>query len=82
MATVLLDMDMLKAIEGSEGSTLIGERNNKALRVLTDAMKNDKNKSFAIFYGAGHLPDFHEKLLSKFDMVPTKTQWVDAWTFE
>lgn len=82
MATVLLDMDMLKAIEGSEGSTIIGERNNKALSVLTDAMKNDKNKSFAIFYGAGHLPDFHQKLLSNFDMVPTTTKWVDAWTFK
>lgn len=82
MATVLLDMDMLKAIEGSEGSTIIGERNNKALSVLTQAMKEEKNQSFAIFYGAGHLPDFHEKLIKNFDMVPTKTQWVDAWSFE
>ncbi|MCX7552480.1 hypothetical protein OS175_01210 [Marinicella sp. S1101] len=82
LATVLLDMDMLKTLEGSEGSTIISERNNKALKVLSIALQDDGNKSFAIFYGAGHLPDFHEKLIADFDMVPVSTQWLDAWSFQ
>ncbi len=82
LATVLLDMDALNALEGSEGSTIISERNNKALKVLTKAMKDEDNRSFAIFYGAGHLPDFHEKLVADFDMIPVSTKWLDAWNFK
>lgn len=82
LATVLLDMDALHALEGSEGSTIISERNNKALKVLTKAMKDHNNKSFAIFYGAGHLPDFHQKLVTDFNLVPVATEWLDAWYFK
>ncbi|MFC3193004.1 hypothetical protein ACFODZ_02000 [Marinicella sediminis] len=69
---------MMKALEGPEGSTLVAERNKKALTVLKREMANN-HKSFAIFYGAAHLPDFHQRLISDFDLVPVSTQWVDAW---
>jgi hypothetical protein len=69
---------MMKALEGPEGSTLVAERNKKALRVLKREMANN-HKSFAIFYGAAHLPDFHQRLISEFDLVPVSTRWLDAW---
>lgn len=69
---------MMKALEGAEGSTLVAERNKKALRVLKREMANN-HKSFAIFYGAAHLPDFHQRLIRDFDLVPVSTRWVDAW---
>ena len=69
---------MMKALEGPEGSTLVAERNKKALRVLKREMANN-HQSFAIFYGAAHLPDFHQRLISEFDLVPVSTRWVDAW---
>ena len=82
MATAMMDLDSLKVLEGSEGSTIIAARNDRALSVLSQAMKNADNQSIAIFYGAGHLPDFHDKLVRRFDLVPVATQWLDVWTFK
>ncbi len=79
MAKELSNSDgIMKALEGPEGSTLVAERNKKALQVLRKEM-GKTHKSFAIFYGAAHLPDFHQRLVSDFDMVPVSTRWVDAW---
>lgn len=72
---------MMSVLEGSEGSTLVAERNKKALQVLTSVMKQDK-QTFAIFYGAAHLSDFHTRLLNDFDMVPVSTRWIDAWKLD
>jgi hypothetical protein len=69
---------MMSVLEGPEGSTLVAERNKKALRVLKREMANN-HKSFAIFYGAAHLPDFHQRLMSDFDLVPVSVRWLDAW---
>lgn len=80
MAKELANSDgVMKVLEGSEGSTLVAERNKKALKVLSREMKNADMQSFAIFYGAAHLSDFHQRLVSDFDMVPVSTRWVDAW---
>ncbi|WP_223787223.1 hypothetical protein [Marinicella meishanensis] len=70
--------DLMQALEGSEGSTIVAERNKKALQVLQREMAKNA-QSFAIFYGAAHLSDFHQRLVSDFDMVPVSTRWVDAW---
>jgi len=80
MAKELANSDgVMQALEGTEGSTIIAERNKKALAVLKKELQSDDQKSFAIFYGAAHLPDFHQRLVSDFDMVPVSTRWVNAW---
>jgi hypothetical protein len=80
MAKELANSDgVMQALEGKEGSSIIAERNKKALQVLRTEMKSPKLKSFAIFYGAAHLSDFHRRLVEDFDMVPVTTRWVDAW---
>ena len=80
MARELANSDgVMQALEGAEGSSIIAERNKKALQVLKQAMQNNQQKSFAIFYGAAHLSDFHQRLVSDFDMVQVTTRWVDAW---
>ncbi|TDR20629.1 hypothetical protein [Marinicella litoralis] len=79
MAKELVNSDgVLKVLEGPEGSTLVAARNQKALHVLKREMAKN-NQSFAIFYGAAHLSDFHQRLVRDFDMVPVSTQWLDAW---
>lgn len=79
MAQELVNSDgVLSALEGPEGSTLVAARNQKALKVLREQMMN-KHQSYAIFYGAAHLPDFHERLVRDFDMVPVSEKWLDAW---
>lgn len=69
---------VMTVLEGPEGSTLVAARNQKALKVLREQM-NHTHQSFAIFYGAAHLPDFHERLVREFDMVPVSIKWLDAW---
>ena len=60
----------------------IGGRNDKCLEVLKETLfQNKKLKKVAIFYGAGHLPDFHRKL-SKDGWKHTNTEWLNAWEIE
>jgi hypothetical protein len=66
------------AIDGPKGSTLITQRNKKALSVLRRELKAGK-KRLAIFYGAGHMPDMARRLEKDFGMKPTSTRWITAW---
>lgn len=69
---------VMLAIDGPDGSTLISERNKKALEVLDRELKAGKKK-LAIFYGAGHMPDMAKRLEADFKMKPTGTRWLTAW---
>ena len=69
---------MLSGLSGPDGSTLITERNKKALEVLRREMKAGKRK-LGIFYGAGHLSDMHERLDKDFGLVPVSIEWLEAW---
>jgi len=68
----------LMAIDGPDGSTLIGERNKVALEVLRKQLAEGKQK-LAIFYGAGHMSNFEERLREDFGLVPISTRWLVAW---
>ena len=69
---------LVVGLSGPEGSTLITERNKRALEVLREQLDGGKRK-LGIFYGAGHLSDMHERLVADFDLVPVKIEWVEAW---
>jgi hypothetical protein len=60
-----------------EGSLLVGERNKAAMAVV-DERFDAGDRRLAIFYGAGHLPDFERRLqdqgFAKFSEV-----WLTAW---
>ncbi len=72
----------MAAITGEDGkSTLITERNAKALRVLQREIDAGKKK-LGIFYGAGHLKDMHERLERDFGMLPVETKWLNAWELQ
>ncbi len=69
----------MAAIEGDDGkSTLITERNSKALDVLRGQIKAGKT-NLAIFYGAGHFKHMDVELRNEFKLRPTKVEWLDAW---
>ena len=81
MSTQFQDLDgTMSAIEGPNGSTIIGQRNNKALAVLRKEMAKGR-KRIGIFYGAGHMPDMEKKLVDAFGLYPDKTsvKWLTAW---
>ena len=79
MADQFQEMEgMTAALEGPKGSTLIGERNKRALEVLKKQIAAGKKK-IAIFYGAGHMADMEKHLRADFALKPQKTQWLQAW---
>jgi hypothetical protein len=69
---------MLGTFSGPDGSTLITERNKRALEVLRREQAAGKRK-LGIFYGAGHLPDMHDRLLAEFGMKAVSVIWLEAW---
>jgi len=82
MAAQFEDMEgMLLAIDGPKGSTMIGERNKVALRTLRKQLTTGGQK-FAIFYGAGHMPDLQKRLRKDFGLVPISVRWVIAWNLK
>ncbi len=69
---------LLVGFSGPDGSTIITERNKKALEVLDEQIDKGQKK-IAIFYGAGHMDDMAARLRDEFKLKPTKTFWLDAW---
>jgi hypothetical protein len=69
---------MMSAFNGPDGSTLITERNKRALEVLGKQIASGK-KQLAIFYGAGHMPDMAKRLMADYKLKPAREQWVTAW---
>ncbi|VAW47422.1 hypothetical protein MNBD_GAMMA03-1883 [hydrothermal vent metagenome] len=78
-AKQFMDMDpIMNAIEGDSGSTIITARNLKALKVLRREIEKG-HKTFAIFYGAAHMPEMATVLMQEFKFKPDQVNWVDAW---
>ncbi|XVE54272.1 hypothetical protein DITRI_Ditri03aG0067400 [Diplodiscus trichospermus] len=62
-----------------EKSVIIGERNRAAIEALRRAIDEGHNK-IAILYGGGHMPDLGRRLREEFDLVPSRVQWITAWS--
>lgn len=69
---------MMGAVEGDQGSTIIGERNRVALEGLKEQLEEGKKK-IAVFYGAGHLEDMAKRLERDFGMQQVDLTWQEAW---
>jgi len=65
-------------IEGEDGTVLVTERNKIVMEKLREVMRSRGDGSYAVFYGAGHMPDLEERLLGE-GFRPDETAWVDAW---
>ena len=80
MAAQFEDLDtQMRVLEGPQGSTLISQRNKKALEVLQREMDQGHRK-LAIFYGAGHMPDMARRLQEDLGLRPDdELKWLTAW---
>jgi hypothetical protein len=82
LAQNMSKMDELVAqLEGADGSTLIADRNAKAVQVFGAQLAAGKKK-MAIFYGGAHMPDLVRRLEKQYGLKPVRTQWVRAWTLQ
>lgn len=66
-------------IEGEDGTVLVGERNRVAMEKLAELRSRRPSGSYAILYGAGHMPDFEQRLLAA-GFRKGATVWLDAWS--
>ena len=79
MAGQLAEMERhMKILEGPNGSTLITERNKRALEVMQSEIEKGKKK-LAIFYGSGHMPDMEKRLNESYKAKRQTTEWLTAW---
>ena len=78
LAQQLVNTDLGALWQGPDGSTIITERNKRALEVLQRELQSGK-KRIAVFYGAGHTPDLHQRLVKDFGLKPVRTRWLTAW---
>jgi hypothetical protein len=69
---------LLTSMAGPNGSTLITERNKRALDVLEEQL-DEGVKRIAIFYGAGHLAEMDDQIDERFEMKPVSVEWLEAW---
>jgi len=56
---------------------LVTQRNNHALQVLNETLK--ENKDIALLYGCSHCIDLHDKLVQQ-DFQVVQTEWRTAWS--
>ncbi len=66
-------------LEGEEGTVLVTERNKIVMQALDQAQGDPSFRKFAIFYGAGHMPDLEARLIAAGYSKGAVT-WADAWT--
>ena len=79
MAAQFENLDgQMQIFEGPEGSTLISERNKRALEVLKREIDRGRHK-LAIFYGAGHMPDMAQRLEKTWGLQVAGERWLTAW---
>jgi hypothetical protein len=78
-------VEMVKASTGdvfatSDGtSTIITERNIKALKVLRRELQKAGNRRIGLFYGAGHFADMEQRMVEKLGFRRVSEHWLTAW---
>lgn len=65
----------MQALEADGGTVIIGERNQVAMEVLAERIEEGDRK-IAIFYGAGHMGDFEQRLHA----IGFETEAFEWWT--
>ena len=60
-------------------STIITERNVRALDVLRRELENPKNNLLGLFYGAGHFPDMEKRMINDLGFERVSEEWITAW---
>jgi hypothetical protein len=78
-ARQLQDMEAhLEALEGPNGSVILGERNKVAMNILREQIAAGR-KNIGVFYGAGHLPGMEKILTQEMGFEKVGHTWRTAW---
>jgi hypothetical protein len=76
----LANTDISAQLSPEQKRAILDDRNQLVEEVLVKQIReNPKHKSFAIFYGAAHNPDF-ELRLQRLGFTKASKRWMSAWT--
>ncbi|MBW3600737.1 MAG: hypothetical protein KY475_26165, partial [Planctomycetes bacterium] len=79
MAGQMEDVEgFITVFEGPGGSAILTGRNDASLKVLREQIEQGE-RTIAIFYGAGHMPDLEKKLKQDFGLKLESERWIEAW---
>ena len=78
LGTQLSETDIAEQLPPDMKKAIIDDRNQIVMDVLAEQLKTTKSKSFCFFYGAGHNPDFAERLRAQ-GYKATGKRWKTAW---
>ncbi|NNC64100.1 MAG: hypothetical protein HKN84_04895 [Gammaproteobacteria bacterium] len=79
IASSILDVEMFsRIVDGDSGSSLVADRNARAMTVLDDRLRAG-DRRIAVFYGVAHLPDLAERLKAELGLRQYDSEWIDAW---
>lgn len=59
--------------------TLLGDRNEAALRVLRQTLQNPDRQRISIFYGAAHMPGIERAAIAELGFTRRQERWLAAW---
>lgn len=62
-----------------ESYVIIGERNRAAIEALMIAI-DEGHYRIVILISGGHMPDLGRRLREEFDLLPSRVQWITAWS--
>ena len=88
MVHMLGSSEDLEGLSGAAGmgdimKVIVEDRNQVVLADLQKVLTTEpKNKTIAIFYGAGHFPGMEKSLITDFHMTPGELHWTPAITID
>lgn len=71
---------MSAALEGKNGSAVLSDRNDVAVKKMKEVLAGRKQRHIAVFYGGAHMPGIEAALLKDLNASPSGEQWLPAWT--
>lgn len=78
----LSEADISNQLSPQLYESIVVERNKIVLRIMKEQFaKTPEKKTYSIFYGAAHMPDFEERL-EKLGFKKTNKRWMTAWKVE
>jgi hypothetical protein len=71
---------MTAAMEGKDGSVILGGRNAVVVTKIKEVLAIKKQRRIAVFYGGAHMPGIESALITDMKARASAEQWLAAWT--
>lgn len=71
---------MTAAMEGPQGSAILGGRNALVMKKLKEVLAKRTQRRVAVFYGGAHMPGIEASLLAELNAKIAGEEWLAAWT--